>query len=89
MTNVGLDYIINTDFKKGRNSFYRYERYRPEALWGEKELDFYEHECAACPPKDGTVDKRTKCLIPEQFIVTKGLARKMFTVFYPLIGKQF
>jgi hypothetical protein len=23
VTNVGLDYIINTDFKKGRDSFYR------------------------------------------------------------------
>lgn len=40
VTNVGLDYIINTDFKKGRDSFYRYERFRPEALWGDKELDF-------------------------------------------------
>jgi len=28
-------------------------------------------------------------LIPEQFIVTKGMAKNMFTVLYPLIGKQF
>jgi len=28
-------------------------------------------------------------LIPEQSIVTKGMAKNMFTVLYPLIGKQF
>jgi len=30
-----------------------------------------------------------KCLIPEKSIVTKGLARNMFTVLYPLVGKAF
>jgi len=53
-------------------------------------LDFYEEECPKCPPKEGEPeDHRTKCLIPEQFIVTKGLAKNMFTVLYPLVGKQF
>jgi len=78
-TNVGMDYIINKDFTKGRQSFYRYEMFRPEATWGEKDIEFMEEKCPECPPKDGSIDKRSKCVLPSP-AVTKGLARNVFTV---------
>lgn len=68
----------------------RYERFRPEAFWGEKDLNFYEEKCisAECPAEPGVEDHRTKCLKPGP-VVIKGMARSVFTVFYPLIGKVF
>jgi len=87
VTNVGLDYLINKDFKKGRASFYRYELSKPPSAWSGRDFDFYEEKCPECPPKDGAVDKRVKCLKTSP-VVTEGFSRKLFVVLYPLIGKM-
>jgi len=58
--------------------------------FGEKDFDFYQIKCSdSCDAKIRELDLGdVKCISCDD-VVTRGDAKKVFTVLYPLIGKIF